>query len=159
MRLFQIDYKRLVVVLLPTFLRQPRLVAFGTGMTASVLKLYDRFGENRERNLRRLEYNGQVCYLQKLLNDELDRDGGRRIRIADAAGNTWLLAREEANPEQLMATETTLVYNEAAITSHTNIFTVTVPWLAAEVNKTNQLRDFLNEYKLAGSRYKIVFYE
>lgn len=65
----EINYKRLIVLLLPTFLRQATITAFLRAMTIPIEYLYNQFLANRNSNLYRLKMNGQVCYLRRVLND------------------------------------------------------------------------------------------
>lgn len=159
MRLYQIDYKRLVVLLLPTFLRKPRIFAFLCALTFSVSELHSRFLRNRDANLLRLKRNGQTCYLRGMLNDELD-SGERRITITDGSEEgDWVFAYDEAAPYPLLLdAEGVMVYAEALIIANTAFFYVDVPWSESEKDKNNRLRNFLNEYKLLSKRY-IIRYE
>lgn len=106
MRLFQIDYRRLVVLLLPTFLRRSRMYAFLTGMVFGVEELHRRFTRSRDANLLRCRRNGQVCYLRALLNDELDAVQ-RRIRLDDASqpGEWVMIYDENASYQTLVGSE------------------------------------------------------
>ena len=101
MKLYQIDYKRLALLLLPTFLRKPRIFAFLSAFVFGVSVLHNRFMKNRTANLLRIKRNGQVCYLKGMLNDELDPDK-RRIRITDQdVEGDWVFAMDEEEPYQL----------------------------------------------------------
>lgn len=106
MKLFQIDYRRLVVLLLPTFLRRSRMYAFLTGMVFGVEELHRRFTRSRDANLLRCRRNGQVCYLRALLNDELDAVQ-RRIRLDDASqpGEWVMIYDENASYQTLVGSE------------------------------------------------------
>lgn len=170
--LFKIDYKRLVLLLLPTFLRQPRIFAFLMALTSAVAALYDAFKDKRTANLIRIRRNGQTCYLQKLLNDEMDAHSGRRIVISDGTmAGDWLLARDEKEAYQLFISEEVylpgtpvpvsridnLVYSEALIISNTAFFYVSVPWKNTDEDLDNKLRSYLNEFKLISKKYKINY--
>lgn len=156
MNLFRIDYKRLVLLLLPTFLRRPRLFAYLRAMTFGVAELHVKFLKNRDNNLLRIKRNGQVCYLRGLLNDELDPTE-RRIIIADGdAEGDWLFAVDESEPYQLLVDNPgLLVYSEVLIIANTAFFYVTVPWSKESENLNNRLRNYLNEYKLLSKKYII----
>ncbi|MEG2276686.1 MAG: hypothetical protein RSA53_05555 [Odoribacter sp.] len=158
MKLFQIDYKRLVLLLLPTFLRQPRLFAFLNALTFSVSELYIRFIKNREVHLLRLKRNGQVCYLRGLLNDELDPEQ-RRITVTDGIQEgDWVFAMDEGEAYQLLIDHSgVIVYNESLIISNTAFFYVSVPWTKDEENLNNRLRNYINEYKLLSKKYMISY--
>ena len=178
MKWFEIDYKRLVLLLLPTFLRRPRIYAFLTAMTFGVEELHRQFSRQRDANLLRCRRNGQVCYLRALLNDELD-PVQRRITLEDASqpGN-WLMIFDEStsyqtlirsepgtdsnfipisNPISNPGAAVHILYDEAAILENTSFFTVTVPWNVQMEDSTNRLRSLLNEYKLLSKTYIINY--
>lgn len=158
MRLFQIDYKRLVLLLLPTFLRRPRLFAYLCALTFGVAELHVRFLKNRSANLLRIKRNGQVCYLRGMLNDELDPTE-RRIRIMDRnTEGSWVFAFNQEEAYQLFIDNPgTMVYSESLIIANTAFFYVSVPWNKNQTDLNNRLRNFLNEYKLLSKKYIIEY--
>lgn len=106
MKLFQIDYRRLVLLLLPTFLRRSRIYAFLSAMVFGIEELHRRFTRSRGANLLRCRRNGQVCYLRALLNDELD-PVQRRITLDDASqpGEWVMIYDENASYQTLIQSE------------------------------------------------------
>lgn len=158
MKVYQINYKKLVLLLLPTFLRQPRWFAFLNALTFGVSELHGKFLNSVDNHLRRLKCNGQVCYLRGMLNDELDA-AARRIRITDAESEgDWLFALDEEEPYQLFAdTEGIMTYSEDLIIGNTAFFNVSVPWSKDQTDINNRLRNFLNEYKLLSKKYIIQY--
>lgn len=156
MKLYQIDYKRLVLLLLPTFLRRPRLCAYLYALTFGVSELYGKFLKNRDTNLSRIKRNGQVCYLRGMLNDELDPEE-RRIRIIDGdAEGSWVFTVDEEEAYQLFIDNPgTMIYSESLIIANTAFFYVPVPWPENQTDLNNCLRNFLNEYKLLSKKYII----
>lgn len=156
MKLYQIDFKRLVLLLLPTFLRKPRLFAFLCALTFSVRELHAKFLKNRNENLLRIKRNGQVCYLRGMLNDELAPEE-RRIQIKDGTTEgDWIFAMDEDEAYQLFIdTGGIMVYSEARIISNTAFFYVFIPWSKEQTDLNNRLRNFLNEYKLLSKKYII----
>lgn len=165
MKLFQIDYRRLVLLLLPTFLRRSRLYAFLTAMVFGIEELHRHFTRQRDANLLRCRRNGQVCYLRALLNDELD-PVQRRITLDDASqpGEWVMIFDENASYQTLIQSEpgkeskaVHILYDEGAILENTSFFTVTVPWNVKMEDSTNRLRSLLNEYKLLSKTYIIIY--
>lgn len=156
MKLFQIDYKRLVLLLLPTFLRRPRIFAFLTAFVFGISEIHARFLKSREAALCRIRRNGQVCHLGGMLNDEFD-PALRRITITDGdAEGDWLMAMHADQPYQLfVGNGDEFVYAESLIIANTAIFYVCVPWPQSDVNQTNRMRNLLNEYKLLSKKYTI----
>lgn len=165
MKLFKIDYKRLVLLLLPPCLRYPRIYALLLALTFGIEGLYRSFSRQREADLTRLRRNGQVCYLRALLNEELDPEQ-QRIRIGDASlPGEWIMAYTESAAYQLLintepGTEgrpVPVLYDEAAILENTSFFTVYVPWNEDMDDMTNRLRSLMNGYKLLSKTYIIQY--
>ena len=165
MKLFQLDFQRLVLLILPPCLRFPRIYALLLAMTFGIEELYRSFSRQREANLTRLRRNGQVCYLRALLNDELDPEQ-RRIVIDDASQpGEWLMIYDEHASYQLLINRepgtaekpVPLLYDEATILENTSFFTVYVPWSEEMNDLTNRLRSLLNEYKLLSKTYIISY--
>jgi hypothetical protein len=82
MPIFDINYDTLVVQLLPVRLRQSVQKAWVTCLIAPVIYLKGLFDTNRATDLYDLAHNGQICYLEAVLNDTFD-DTSRRIYITD----------------------------------------------------------------------------
>ena len=162
MKLFEIDYKRLIVLLLPTFLRKETTVTFLRIMTLPVVSLYNQFTTNRNANLYRLQNNGQVCYLRRLLNDAFPEANGKiQIKDGTATGN-WLYAWDKDydpyNYYLLIADSGTMFWNKDTILEGVSNFTVVVP--ASFAGKTNDIAKIIslvNEYKLLSKSYNIVY--
>lgn len=165
MRLFQIDFRRLVLLILPPCLRFPRIYALLLALTFGIEEIYRSFSRQRDTNLTRLRRNGQVCYLRALLNDELDPEQ-RRITIDDASQpGEWLMIYDESESYQLLINREPgtsddpvhILYDESTILENTSFFTVTVPWSDNMNDLTNRLRSLLNEYKLLSKTYIINY--
>lgn len=77
---YDIDMKRLAVLLLPTALRQPRMTALVQVLMAPLVRLGRELTTYREAKDYRLRHNGQTCHLRAVLNDRFD-PVLRRIRI------------------------------------------------------------------------------
>lgn len=154
MRLFQIDIDRLVSLLLPTFLRTRFNFVFVRAMVQPVYTILDKFRANREANLYKIGHNGQVCYLQAVLNDAFDTDL-RRIRIGDTERMNWTFIYPEAADHPLWL-ETVAVASEAFTSDEGTDFAVVVPSDISQDLKP-QMISLVNYYKLAGKRYSIIF--
>lgn len=162
-KIFNIDYKRQVLLLLPTFLRKEVLVAFLRAMTAPVVTDYNSFLTNRNNNLYRARMNGQVCYLRRVLNDAFPEANGA-IRIEDGViAGKWLYAHDESSPEQLFITdEGTVFHDESAMTEGVHDFMVIVPLHLKDKEGEDggnyrKLRALLNYYKLPSKSYTIIY--
>lgn len=136
MRAFEIDYKKLAVLLLPTFLRQPVLTAIVRVLMQPLAVMHDIFRTRRDDHLFDLAHNGQVCYLKHALDslDGLDYATGFEIRDINAEGD-FVFAYDETEWLQDTdrvwlvpdAPDCTMVYDNAAITAQTEAFVVYVP--------------------------------
>lgn len=134
MKVFEMDYKKLAVLLTPTFLRQSTLVALVRVLMQPLVTLYDKFSTNRDDHLYNLAHNGQVCRLKHALNkldDRLTYRNGFEIEDINALGN-FVFAYDEDMPQSLWwwvedQPDCTMVYDEAEILVATETFVVFVP--------------------------------
>ena len=83
---YDVKFKRLALLLLPTFLRRPLIAAVAYASVIPVQYLYVRFIRWKQDTDYRLNNNGQVCYLRAVLNDMFD-PGLRRITVSDTVDN------------------------------------------------------------------------
>ena len=87
--MYNLNIDKLLVLLTPTFLRKPKLVAWLRMLATPLHKLLYDSQRARQADLYNLALNSQVCYLRKALNDEFDSEQ-RRIRIEDGKQNERL---------------------------------------------------------------------
>ncbi|MCW3467647.1 hypothetical protein [Chitinophaga nivalis] len=156
-KIFEINYPKLVRLLLPPRLRQPRQVAWLQALTTPVSYLFQQFRRNRNANIYRLKITPQVVYLEKLLNERYDISN-RRIRITDAFSyEPWYIYQiAEDKPQFLYQPgehKPVHLFTKDEIGQQTVDFYVTVPQ-HLEFNE-NEMRALLDNYKLAGKTYKI----
>ena len=146
---FNID--KLLVLLTPTFLRKPKLVAWLRTLAMPLNKLLDDFKGHRERDLYNLTHNSQVCYLRKALNDEFDPQL-RRIKIEDGTRNIrrYIYQRNVNRPLYLGRM---FVYLRGNYIDGGVDFVVVLP-RGLEYDKY-KLEALVNFYKLAGKRWTI----
>lgn len=90
--MFPIDYKRLVLQLLPYHLRKPLLFGLLRAALVPFESLYARFTSMRGEHVYRLTHNGQVCYLRACLNDNFKSPNGHFDIISVAREGEWLYA-------------------------------------------------------------------
>jgi hypothetical protein len=163
-KIFEINYKRLALLLLPTFLRRDVLVAFLRAMTAPVVTLYNLSVINRKNNLYRLRMNGQVCYLRKVLNDAFPyADGTIRIEDEKITGR-WSYAWDIDNAKgavllahDLSAGQVTKIWDREAIMDKVNNFVVVCPKKIHNDNNNIKIKSILNTYKLLSKSYRIIY--
>lgn len=161
-----IDFNKLVGLLLPTSLRKRKMLSW-LGVLLTPLKRvhYDFLQKRNEKNgdLYRLQHNGQVCYLRKVLNDNFDPEK-RRIKIID--GNQfkrkYIYTEAEQKPVFLGKI---FLHREVDFSENGVDFIVKIPKEIWEAQKSNtsqmgvyrfyNLEAFIDFYKLAGKRYSI----
>lgn len=156
MRIFELDVKKIGVLLLPTLLRRAKMVAWVRSLLMPLDNLHGRFIGQREHHLYNLSINGQKCYLRKALNDKFDREL-RRITIDDASKykSCYLFTQEEQQDFYLDEDEVFLYTGEEYVDTGVN-FTVRIP---AEYEPFDlSIRALLDYYKLASKKY-IIYYE
>jgi hypothetical protein len=161
-KVFEIDYERLALLLLPTFLRREVTAALLWAVTSPVVTTYDAFVSNRKSNLQKLKMNGQVCYLRRLLNDAFpEADGAIRIGSGNRSTGRWQLAWDkDYDPYMrylLIADGGTMLYDKDTTAQSVNGFTVSVPRALKSVDNDAKLRSLLNTYKLASKHYTIIY--
>lgn len=157
MKVFDIDYKRLVRLLTPNLLRQSIVFAFLDAMIKPIKSLHYLFILNRSANSYRLGITPQVCYLEKMLNDRFD-NRHRRIYIIDGTfyESTYLYTNSE-NINLYAFTEEEnkdLYFLTADETGSKDVdFIVFVP-LSLDFNEP-EMKALLEIYKLASKTYAI----
>jgi hypothetical protein len=183
-KIFDIDYKRLIVLLLPTFLRKPILFSFLKALIQPLIKIYDSFLLNRTQNLYKIDTTGQVCYLRKMLNDNFDSEQ-RRIYIGEGLASDWIFVYLKSlfntsggkqptcvgNADSLSTTigkktyvfnsentGVTLISKQGTVGASGLDFTVMVPSELRGIVDESRLTSLINYYKLASKRYAITYY-
>lgn len=150
---YKIDFNRLILLLLPTFLRKPILFGYLRALISPIVSLHYRWEQMRNANLKTLSYNGQKCYLRGALNDYFDPEL-RRITINDTAQleQDFIYTQAENLDVYLgvMYLEQDFNYVSGVVD-----FLVNVPNDILN-NKVNEITALLDFYKLAGKSYQLV---
>lgn len=154
-KLFQIDYHKLIRLLLPVCLRKPIMIAWLSALTWPVQQLYNWFITQRRANLYRLRISPQVVYLEKLLNDRYDI-ARRRIRIADSEYHdpVYIYTRVENKPQWIKCKaegSTFYIWQKQETSINPADFTVQIS--ADIVFQEPEMRGLIDAYKLAGKTY------
>lgn len=154
---YKINFNRLVVQLMPTFLRQPRMIAFISLFSAELTKLHNAWLIKKSADETWLQHNSQVCKLRKILNDEFD-DIERRIKITDGQfyDRQYVYTLGEKKPKYLgkIFIRQNTDYADTGI----DFFVVVPVEINIEQNKY-KLEAWVNRYRLASKRYKIIYNE
>lgn len=154
---YKINFDKLVVLLLPTFLRKPRIIAFLSLFSTQLTKLYNTWLVKKIEDVIWLNHNSQVCYLRKILNDEFD-DLKRRITITDGQlyERQYLYTIGEKKPKYFGK----IYLRQSSDYADTGIdFFVVVPVDINIDQQKHKLNAFINRYKLASKRYKVIHHE
>ena len=177
MKLFEIDYPKFAAMMLPTFLRKPVILSLLNVVAKEISikrKVYDRFSDNRDENLRHLKYNGQVCYLRAALNQNPhfkigigdDPDKEFKIEEYEMQGD-WLFALERNSsrkdeelilePRAAFATgsDHLFLYKRDQILDSSNQFIVRYsPDVITQKTQFDMMEELVNRHRLV-SRYPI----
>lgn len=181
---YDIDFRRLTIMMLPFALRQPRMMAFVYQLTAPVRSVYARFMAFRTEKEYRMAHNGQVCLLEKVLNEKLcgsyDPDVAL-ITVEDVTEFAHMLApydteiaeHQDYIPYSNLGISTVdesnaMLYDMGSERSGNAMFevhldSVLAPGSAGAARTAYtanggepMLRKLLEVYKLAGKRYEII---
>ncbi len=159
---YDVNFKRLALLLLPTFWRKPLFAAVVYSLVAPFNILYVRFQTFRRQSLYRLTHNGQVCYLRAVLNDTFD-PLERRLTITDISegGTYWMLyKREMENSASLPKRETqwaVMITSRKSGDDKKYDFWINVPGILSKEIDPNYLKAIVNQYKLASKRFSINY--
>lgn len=148
---YNIDYKRLVVLLLPSFLRRPMLVSYLHVLVTPVGNLYQKWIGFRAENLYKIEHTGQVYSLENVLNDAFSKQD-RLIYLTGSSfvKQRYLYSKLEEKP--IFLNEKMYLYQKTAYQDNGYDFFVFVPKLILKAFPY-QLKTFVDFYKRGGSRY------
>lgn len=159
---YEINFKRLALLMLPTFWRKPILGAITYAMVSPLSYLHTRFILFRRESNYRLTHNGQVCYLRAVLNDQFDPIE-RRITVtedADTMGVLMLRTREEEKAILLPARETgrAIIINRRGFDGINGFdFWINIPLVLLETVDVTRLKAIVGTYKLASKRFSINY--
>lgn len=161
--MFNINYDRLLQLLLPVHLRGQRMILFLKAMIRPLKTLYNGFLSYRLATLRTLSHTGQVMYLEQLLND-LYSPNARGIEIIDSTDNRWAPViynqGEGQTPVYLYNTEETQPPIYLFNTNEYNLMTDFVVRVPVGISATSaEIHNIVNRYRQAGKRYILVYYD
>ena len=161
----KIDYNKLAVLLLPTFLRQPILMSLARILMVPLQRLHDEHHAVRDERMYQLRHTSQICHIKDALNCEFavgnhaltpDYAAGFEIEDINAIGD-WVMTYDEVPAFADVHTmaeddDYLLVYDEAIITQATQSCIVYVP-KALDFNASlPKVRAIVDLYRLASRR-------
>lgn len=156
-KVFKIDFKKLAIEWLPTFLRGRIMTAIAFTLVSPIELIYNEFLKERKQNLIRIKTTCQKFSMQKRLNDYFD-PVERRIKIEKAVLFEGTYLYTEAEDDQWKTKSQWLyvdsnpiyLYTEAELNSEYD-FIVKVPTGINEL----QLRAEVEYYMLQSKNYRI----
>lgn len=154
-----IDFYFLVQILLPAFLRKTITINLILVFISPIDKMKTDFYTFFNAKKYELNFNGQVIYLEHLLNDKFD-SSLRRIYIDDLEQlpEYYLSNQEESNEINYLFNQSegetpTYIYNQEEYDLD-NDFTIYMP--SGLVFDEMYLKALVNQYKTASKRFNIV---
>lgn len=160
---FNVNIKRLALLVLPTWLRRPLVGALIYAGVAPLGRLAQELRKYRSTIRYRLRHNGQVCKLRGVLNDEFDPDL-RRITVEDRDSGTMIEAsiiyrREVARWAMVprRGSGAVIIHREGFSGTSGYDFWVNVPDELRTAGIETRMRAIINTYKLASKRYTINY--
>lgn len=161
-KIFDINFSKWAILLLPTALRQSRMIAWVKVLISPIATLHYDFVQKRKKDIYRLSHNGQVCYLRKALNDKFDSEQ-RRIKIISGSKYKaqYIYTKGEKKPTFLG----TMYLRDKSAYADTGVdFLVLLPLSVWNSYKTEiaigeyrhyPIEALVDYYRLASKRYKI----
>lgn len=163
MSAYDVNYKKLVVLLLPTFLRRNALIDFVYSAVSPVASLHQQFKTFMAETKYKLSHNGQHCHLRGMLNDAFDPIQ-RRITLSDVAGNHepfLLYWRSENKAKRIYRRDQgkEMILNRRGFGGTDSFdFVINVPnELNLSADDITRLKALTDTYKLVSKRYQIIY--
>ena len=155
---FELDFKKLILMYLPTFRRKYITFNFLYVLISPIEKMYIDFLKVRKSNIDKLTHNYQICSIRKRLNDVFDRTE-RRIKIYSSETYAGLYLYTE-NEDDAIRSKTKFLSEDKPIYLRTESelyqefdFIVEIPNTGINEIELKAEIDFL---KLETKRYQIV---
>lgn len=159
---YDINVKRLALLLLPTFWRKPLLSALAYAAVSPLQWLHTQFMRWKCDTDYRLRYNGQVCHLRAVLNDLFDPID-RRITITDNAENVGYIVLHRRDTDRSVRfpardSGRAVILNRRGYGGVNGYdFWVNLPVALYGKVDLAQVAGVVNTYKLASKRFSINF--
>lgn len=159
---YDVNIKRLALLLLPTFWRRPLFAAVVFAAVTPLQAVHMRFMRWKDDTDYRLRYNGQVCHLRAVLNDLFD-PGERRITVTDNVENIGSVVLHHRDAEQSLrfparGSGRIVILNRRGYGGVNGYdFWVNLPLALYDKIDPEQVRAVVDTYKLASKRFSINF--
>lgn len=156
MQIYNVDFKKLALLLLPTVLRRPILFA----VLKSACKAFDSqqaglFNFQNQCDVR-MKHTPQVCYLKAILKQTFNKNFD--IYDTEQDSGVWLITYKEVELYVNIipvVEEYTIVYTENAINDVTEDFFVVHPF-SEQSQQYKQMERIVNTYRLVGKTPKYI---
>ncbi len=164
-KIYNIDFRSLANLLTPPFLRKKTFIDWLSCLLHPLSFVNYNLNIFRKESIYKVTHNGQVVYLQKVLNDKYDNEL-RRIRIQDSFiyDPTWVYPEIRELPVYVYDENNPVyIYDESAFDTAETDFVAIFPNEIKPVNEIDlnileiQIKSLINYYKLAGKRYLILW--
>ena len=134
MQVYNVDIKRLALLLLPTILRKPVLFTIVKSACKSLESLQGQLFSYQNNCNVRISHTPQVCYLKGILDDTFCKGTNKHFEIEDtqSISGEWLMTYEEGETHAdiiplVAIDEQTIIYTEDAIHEIAQDFIVEYP--------------------------------
>jgi hypothetical protein len=160
--IYNINFRELVNLLTPPILRKLKFTDFLEALLKPLEEVNFNFKIFRNKSIYKVTRNGQIVYLQAVLNDSYD-NGLRRIYIEDFPiyEPIYIYPVSDEKPAYLGSP---YLYTDEEIYNAVEFdFLVFIPVEYRPSSPENlnifliQIRSLINYYKLASKRYNIIF--
>lgn len=154
---YSVNWNKLISWLTPSVLFKPKIFALLKSIVAPISLLQGEFIGYRYQVNYELSITGQVCRLEKLLNDRYD-PVDRRIYISNGnpSPKKFAFKQNEFVPQPVYTEPENVgyfIFQEGEITQQTYHFNVNVPvGLAFD---ENEFKSVLNAFKMPAKKYTI----
>lgn len=159
---YDVNFKRLALLLLPTFWRKPLIAAVTYAAVLPLNYLHTRFVLFQRSTDYRITHNGQVCRLRAVLNDQFD-PVERRIDITEDVESIGpLILRERSEERAVLVSmresgDGIIVSRRGFEGANAYDFWVNIPLSLSDKVDTVRLRAIVDQYKLASKRFSILY--
>ena len=164
--MYNIDYNILIRSLLPTFLRQPIIIAFLRCLISPIIWLYNAFLRARENDLFRESIDSTIPRLEFMLNTifypaGLDSEYNYRIKISLLGAKTsiYIFLLPEGKPQYIFTAAENrpkYIYTPAEAGQVEIDFIVNVP-IGIEYDEV-RMRSLVRSYCLPDKSFEIINY-
>lgn len=151
--MFNIDFDKFLLQLLPSFLRKQKRVALLKSLIYPVRKMDEQFMQYRNDKLYELNHNGQRFSIENVLNDRFD-PVQRRIYNTDGytKDRLYIYGTTEAKPVYLP----TYIYGSD---DYADTGVDTIVWvpnaIAITVDEMVEMKALIDKYRISSKRFKI----